>query len=492
MSTLAPLAIVLLAWADPPADPTPAPAPAPAGTAAIAPLDVISALESALSTAIASAEPSVVAIHREKSENEETLAIRGREPNRNQIGERRFPQGRIIAGNDFFGEDTQSFDFGSGVVIGPKGEILTAFHVVRGAKTLIVRAANKQSFEAEIIAADPRSDLAVIAPRELPNVPAPQLKRITIGDSARLRKGSFLVALGNPFNAAKDGRASATWGILSNVARRIEPAADEIRVNELQLKNYPTLLQLDAKLNLGMSGGAVVNLKGELIGITTAAANAAGFDSQAGYAIPMDAVGRRVIEALIQGKEFEYGFLGIRLDTDTGSNRVKSADPGTPAAQGGVLLDDAIIAVGDMPVTDSDSLFLAISSIPAGEQVKLKILRKNQPVERAVRLAKRKPMASVIATNRPTPWRGLRVDFTSTIGGTTVGPDVLDAMSREGVLVTEVVSGSEADRSGIRTGQIINRVNDTPVRAPREFVEAVSGAKGPVRLDTDSGSVTVK
>ncbi len=121
-----------------------------------------------------------------------------------------------------------SFDFGSGVVVGDEGQILTAFHVVRGAAQLIVRAADRQEFEAEIIAADPRSDLAVIVPVAIPGMPAPRLKPIALGDAGQLRKGSFLIALGNPFNAAQDGKPSASWGILSNVARRVEPEQDEM------------------------------------------------------------------------------------------------------------------------------------------------------------------------------------------------------------------------------------------------------------------------
>jgi S1-C subfamily serine protease len=364
--------------------------------------------------------------------------------------------------------------------------------VVKGAKLIKVRAANRQSFLAEIIAADGRSDLAVIAPRELPGLPRPKLKPIVIGDATRLRKGSFLVALGNPFNAARDGHASASWGILANVARRIEPPIEDAARAAFQLRNYPTLLQLDAKLNLGMSGGAVINLKGELVGLTTAAANAAGFDAQAGYAIPMDTLGKKVIEALKEGKEYEYGFLGINLDTTHGTNHVGSAKAGSPAAQGGVQVNDAIIAVGDIPVTDADSLVVAINSIPAGERVALKIIRQNRMIERTVELAKLRLLTPVIVTNRPEPWRGLRVDYTSMLPNTTFGADLLEAMAREGVLVTEVESGSAADKAGIRTLQIISRVQDQPVRNPREFVRAVAGLKGPVQLVTDQGPLSVK
>ena len=162
-----------------------------------------------------------------------------------------------------------SFDFGSGVVIGDRGEILTLYHVVRGARELIVRAADRQEFEAEIIAADPRSDLAVIVPVESDGADPPRLKPLAIGDAGRLRKGAFLIALGNSFNAARDGKPSASWGILSNIARKLDSDLDDIDrapQDASGCSNYPTLLQLDAKLNLGMSGGAVINLKGELVG----------------------------------------------------------------------------------------------------------------------------------------------------------------------------------------------------------------------------------
>src|SRR5262249_3395344 len=153
-----------------------------------------------------------------------------------------------------------------------------------------------------------------------------------------------------------DATPSASWGILSNTARRVEPRSDdELLPGNRLLRYYPTLLQLDAKLNLGMSGGAVVNLKGELVGITTDAASPAGFDARAGYAVPMDPLVRRIVEALREGKEFEYGFLGISLDPRV-SNQIAAVDPNTPAGQGDLLRDDVIVAVDDRPVHDGEGL----------------------------------------------------------------------------------------------------------------------------------------
>lgn len=465
MSNLVLLASVLLAGSDA-ANPPPA---------APSPLEIVTALENVLADAIAKAEPSVVAIARVKSENDATAAIRGRNP---------------AAPMGLFPPDRLSFDYGSGVVVGDKGEVLTAFHVVKGASQIVVAAGGKQVFEAEIIASDPRSDLAVIVPRENPGTPRPKLVPIALGDASKLRKGTFLLALGNPFNAARDGRPTASWGILANVARRL--GEQTTPAHQIPLRYYPTLLQLDAKLNLGMSGGAVINLKGELVGLTTANANVAGFDAQAGYAIPMDAMGRRAVEALRQGKEVEYGFLGIALDIDNGTNRVKSAQLGTPAAEGGVQVDDLIFAVGDIPVADLDSLVLAINNMAAGSVVRLKIVRRNEVIERTVELAKLHVEGEVIATNRPPSWRGLRVDYTSTLPLMQFGPDQRSVFASGGVAVSEVEGSSRAEEAGLKPGQVIKSVEGTNVRNPRDFAKAVAKHSGPVVLGTDLGPVTVK
>ena len=244
------LACAGIAWGGGPQD---APPPAPA----VSPMDVATALEKVLGDVIAGAEGSVVAIHRDKDVNaRETLAVRGRSRPRPDGFEARQSPTRPE------GTAAISFDFGAGVVVGDEGEILTAFHVVRGASRLIVRAAGHQEFDAEVIAADPRSDLAVIAPVAVPGALAerPRLKPIPLGDATGLRKGAFLVVLGTPFNAAmQDGRANASWGILSNVARRAtyDPEAWPSRARgNLPLPNYPPLLPLDSQLNLGMRGGA--------------------------------------------------------------------------------------------------------------------------------------------------------------------------------------------------------------------------------------------
>ena len=456
--------------------------PPTSSTSAPSPVDVVTALETAMTDAIAKCEASVVAIHREKAEDtQETQAVRGRRP----AGE--FPEPPPFDSRPrlpFDRDDFISFDFGSGVVVGEHGQILTAFHVVRGARRLRVRTVGNLSFEAEVIAADPRSDLAVIAPRLLPGGEAPRLKPLAVGDSAKLRKGAFLVALGNPFNAARDGSPSASWGILSNTSRRLFPPDD----NKPQaLRYYPTLLQLDAKLNLGMSGGAVINLKGELVGITTTAASPSGFDAQAGYAIPMDKLGRRVLETLKQGKEVEYGLLGIH--SSDFSNRVNEVSPNSPAALH-LQINDEILAVDGVPVHDFATLILAVNAYSAGESIRLKVRRSGELIERTLVLAKFPVDGEIIATNRPSPWRGLRVDYMTPQNYRVLGRPFED-VPLPGVVITDVEDGSPAASAGLKKGQMIRRVGERPVLNPKAFAEAVAQQDGPIKFDTDHGVVTV-
>jgi serine protease Do len=327
-------------------------------------------------------------------------------------------------------------------------------------------------------------------PRLAPGVAGPKLKPITLGDATKLHKGSFLLALGSPFNAGRDATASASWGILSNTARRVQPSDAELRFGARQLRHYPTLLQLDSKLNLGLSGGAVVNIKGELVGITTDAASPAGFDAHAGYAIPVDAMTRRAIEALKEGREVEYGFLGISLDQQV-PNQITKVEPNSPAAQGELIRGDTIVAVGTAPVNDAESLVLAVNDAPVGKPVRIELVRDGQVLQKTVLVSKLPVTGEVIATNRPTAWRGLRVDFVSAL---PYGPDaeeVLRAMAQGGVGVAEVESNSPAEAAGFKPGQVITKVDGKPVRTPAEFRAAVKGIEGEATLQTHLGPVRI-
>jgi S1-C subfamily serine protease len=449
------------------------------------PVDVVSALETRVADAIARAQPSIVAITRIPNDSGETSAIRGRNPLppgppaeevepvfnglRAEVVRPGFPNAAAPEYPALPG------DFGGGVVIGPEGQILTTFHLLKGAGRIRVRAPGA-AFDAEILAADPRTDLAVIVPRPGATLSKP-LPPLVLGDASKLRQGSFLVALGNPFNSARDGRASAGLGILSNVARRLEPPRGE-NINIRQFfKFQATLMQLDTRLNLGMSGGAVINLKGELVGITTSEASPSGYDAAAGYAIPLDALGRRAVGELIQGKEVEYGFIGIGLGPEP--NTVDRVERDTPAWKANLATGDRIVAVGDKTLeNDESALQLALASVPVGEVVRLKVLHEGKLVERSLVMSKYPVLGGAIATNRPPAWRGLRIDFTSVLTRKLDTEETLRTMSRGGVGVVEVEPQSPAASGGLNLGQVILAVDDHDVATPAEFRAAVEKSEG--------------
>ncbi|MDB5349927.1 MAG: trypsin-like serine protease with C-terminal domain [Planctomycetota bacterium] len=480
MTILSTVALALLSLADPP-------------TAA----DLVSALETATVEAIARAQPSVVAIARIRGdEPEKTTAIRGELPVR--PGPNPIDNGNLngfanpgIAARPLRFEGAAPGDFSSGVVIGAGGEILTTYHTLRGASQIWVRSPDRKEFEAEILAADPRSDLAVIAPRDSADQPALRLTPIKVGNATKLRPGTFLIALGNAYNAARDGKASASWGILSNTARKIHAPQYEEKSGDAARKFFryqPTLLQLDSKLNLGMSGGAVVNMKGELVGLTTAAASPVAYDVQAGYAIPMDNLGRHIAETLRQGREVEYGFLGIGLAEEI-PNGVGNVGKGTPADKANLVTGDVILAVGDRQLDEDDGLTMALSTVTAGQTVKLKILRNGRVEEKTILVSKYPVLGPVIASNRPKAWRGLRVDFTSVLGGSSpFSEELMRAMSKGGVGIVEVETGSTAEAAGLRKDLVITAVDGQPVPTPADFARVVATKEGKdVTLTTENG-----
>jgi S1-C subfamily serine protease len=231
-------------------------------------------------------------------------------------------------------------------------------------------------------------------------------------------------------------------------------------------------------------------MKGELVGLTTMASSPAGFDAMAGYAIPMDRIGRRAVEALKQGKEVEYGLLGVRPHLES-TNRIESVAPNSPAALGDLQRNDEIIAVNGVPVVDFDSLILAVGAYGAGDEVRLLIRREGREIEKPLVLAKYPVDGEVIATNRPPAWRGLRVDYLSMLNSRQAARLAIDAPP-SGVIVREVEPDSPAARAGLKPWQVIQQAGDRPVPDPSRFARAVEGLDGPVTLQTDRGPVVVQ
>lgn len=468
--------------------------------------DVAAILEESIIKVIEKAEPSVVSIARFKPSMQEPI------PEIHRLFRRELPRN----------VDIQPNDFGTGCLISlpnnPERLVLTNYHVVRGGpvydkfqtddKTeLLIQFADRRGCRAAIIAADPRSDLAVlridwdsagIRPADFPSL------EWDIATSPR--KGQFVILLGNPYAIARDGSASVSWGMISNLTRQpINPnRGQEFDPDESirgsMLHRLGAVMQLDARLNLGQSGGPVLNLKGELIGISTSLAAIEGYDQSAGFAIPIDALTRRIIRTLLMGQEVEYGMIGINPMTISGSQfagdqigvtqqsavLVKDVAHGSPAHLAKLRRDDVILAVEGTPVLSSADLMRLIGLRPPGTEIDLSVWHRGtrfSPLDTIrIKLGKWpvQDAEGVIETNpRFAPWRGLTVDYP------TARENLRD---REGafdfrhVIVTRVKPGTAAEVAGLEAGTFITHVNNTPVQTPAEFHQAVKGLTGAVTL----------
>lgn len=384
--------------------------------------------------------------------------------------------------------------FGSGIIVDPKGLILTSFHVVRAVlreprMQLRIHFHDGRRASAAIYAADPRSDLVVLKLTE----PVTGLTAIAMADGEKVVRGQFVLAIGNPFGtAAPDGITSASWGIVSNVRRRPAKPADMDREEEVPIYLFRTLIQTDARLNTGISGGALIDIEGRLIGITVALSAANGIETPGGFAIPTDALTRRIVATLIEGKEVEYGFLGIspmpvpRGEGEGGRGRhgilVRQVVPYVPAARSGLVAGDIITEINGHKLQDQNDLMLAVGSLKVGAVVDALVRRGETTMRLKIPLAKYPVKGEVIATNRRPAWNGIRVDWLSTLAGPGTFFERGDR-NVDGVVVREVTTGSKADSLGIREKQVISKVNGVTVTSPDEFEKAVATGKSPIRLE---------
>jgi len=373
--------------------------------------------------------------------------------------------------------------FGSGVVIDAQGLILTNYHVVQEAAKIYVRLPGGKGSYADIHAADPRCDLAVL---KLLNKDLLPLKAIPLGDADRMERGNFVLTLSNPFAAGfRDGQPSASYGILSNIRRRtIANLKEEERVKPFHY--YGTLLQTDARLHLGCSGGAMLNLRGELVGLLTSLAAIQGGETPGGFAVPVNVAMRPIIEVLKRGEEVDYGFLGVGFDPRGADGelgvRLKVVGEGSPAAIDGKLRPgDLLMAVNAQPIHESDDVYTTVGMHLAGSKIKLHVRRNGKDSIVDVTLAKLYVPGKKIASslgNRPFV-RGMRVDHTSLIvqfeeRTTNIVP--------QGVLVSDVLPKTSADAAKLRFGDVVTQVNGVFVANPAAFYQAVDNARGIVEL----------
>lgn len=332
----------------------------------------------------------------------------------------------------------------SGVCIAPDGYILTNHHVVEGAAAIRVQWSDEREMSAVLIASDAQTDLAVL------KVQASGLPYMEFGDSAKLRVGDAVLAIGNPFGIG----VTVTSGIVS-ARGRTSPAR--------QFEDY---IQTDAAINPGNSGGPLVSGQGELIGINTAILSPSGGSNGIGFAIPSN-VARTVMSDLIVHGRVLRGYLGLGLQPmnasladalgveTNGGALISDVAPGSPAAKAGLEKGTVLIAIDDQAVGNFDRLRMYIARSKPGASIRLRVA--SPAGERAVSLTLAdRPEGQSIASEEQLP------------GGAVVSVASLPAGS-SGVLMLAIDPEGQFAAAGLRAGDVIAGVNRKPVGSVAEL-----------------------
>jgi len=368
-------------------------------------------------------------------------------------------------------DEQRSEGLGSGVIVSPEGYILTNNHVVDGATDVEVMLSDRREYKARVIGRDDKADIAVV------KIDAGNLPAITIGNSDTVEVGDYALAIGNPFGVGQ----TVTMGIVSATHRGLG--------NEIEA--YEDFIQTDAAINPGNSGGALVNDRGELIGINTAIiAHGSEGNQGIGFAVPVN-LARNIMDQILKNGKVTRARLGILPQNvtptiarqfgvkDSQGALVGEVEANSPASRAGLKTGDIILEVDGHSVYDANQLRNMISSMQPNSNVNLKIWRDGAQRTLPVTLGELNPEE---ATNRGGTDRGNGSD--SALEGVTVenltaqiARDLKLPASTAGVVVNEVSPASAAASAGLRQGDVIQEVNRKPVRNVAEFEAAVRNSK---------------
>ncbi len=275
----------------------------------------------------------------------------------------------------------RSFNLGSGVIATSNGYVLTNNHVIEAAEQIAVKLPDGREVDAQLVGADPESDLAVLKVA-LTNLPA-----ITFGRSESLRVGDVVLAIGNPFDLGQ----TVTMGIVSALGR-----------SELRTNTYENFIQTDAAINQGNSGGALIDAGGSLVGINSAIFSRTGDSVGIGFAIPTSLV-TQVMDQLIKSGKVTRGYFGVEPDDVTPELAemlklpeakgvvVRGVQRSAPAGKAGMEPLDVILTINGQPVVNTPGMLAQIAQLPPGTVAKVRVLRKGREAEFDVTVGERPP-----------------------------------------------------------------------------------------------------
>jgi serine protease Do len=372
---------------------------------------------------------------------------------------------RQFFGEEFFRrfqipKERRENSLGSGVIVSPDGYIVTNNHVIAKADEIKVLLNDKREFVGKVVGTDPKTDVAVVKidAKDLPNVPW--------GDSDKLEVGEYVLAIGNPFAL----NSTVTMGIVSAVGRANVGIAD-----------YEDFIQTDAAINPGNSGGALVNAKGELVGINTAIFSRSGGYMGIGFAVPANMV-HRVMDSLVKTGKVTRGWLGVSIQEvtpdlakqfglgDAKGALVSEVLGNSPAASVGLKSGDVIVGFDSKPVENPTVLRNVVAETAVGKTVKVDVLRDKKRRSFNIKIVEQPKEIAQSGTEEEAP--GAETGGETALSGLearNLSPDIARQLglpaTLAGVVITGVSPDSAAADAGVQPGDVILEVNRQVVRS---------------------------
>jgi len=378
-------------------------------------------------------------------------------------------ESRSMFGDDFFDQffnaprrQEKRSGEGSGFFITADGYILTNNHVVRDAVKVKVYNINKDEFTAKIIGTDPKTDLALLK-INVQNVPF-----ITLGDSNSVEVGEWVLAIGNPFNQD----LTVTSGIISAKGR------------QLGLAQYEDFLQTDAAINMGNSGGPLINMKGEAIGINSTILSPSAGNIGIGFAIPTNMAKRVVADLKSKGKVVR-GWFGIQigditeseakdLDLATAGALVQKVEDNSPAQRAGLKRYDLIVAINGRPIKSAADLQMEIANSAPGDVIDVTIYRNR---DKQVLKVKVSEAPDSVREQAAAESKGLNLGMTLMKNTPAIAREY-ELKTSKGLVVENVDRDGAAAENGLKPGDVILAINRTEIDSVEQFKRVLASRRG--------------